>query len=76
MAMNRLTLSRSVKCGLAWLIISTKGSRTVLRTVGYEGPIAMCWEDVELVLDPVGDRPLSVQDLRGKFTLRFTKSRK
>jgi hypothetical protein len=48
----------------------------VLRTVGYEGPIAMCWKDVELVLNPVGDRPPSVQDLRGKFTLRFTKGRK
>jgi hypothetical protein len=48
----------------------------VLRTAGYEGPIAMCWEDVELVLDLVADRPPSVQDLRGKFTLRFTKGRK
>jgi len=48
----------------------------ILRTGGYEGPIAMCWEDVELVLDPVEDRLPSVQDLRGKFTLRFTKGRK
>jgi len=32
----------------------------VLRIVGYKGPIAMCWEDVELVLDLVADRPPSV----------------
>jgi hypothetical protein len=49
----------------------------VSRSEGYKGTETLCWGDIELQLSPdLKDRSPSVQDLRGKLTLRFTKYKK
>ena len=49
-------------------------SGDVGRSKLYTGPQCLCFKDVELVLG--SQEPVSVQNLSGKVTLRFTKGKK
>lgn len=60
--------------GVVLQVACSSRSGDVARTAGYTGSECLCWRHIELTLEPGAE--LSVQNLRGKLTLEFTKGHK